>query len=198
MIGEDLYYRKHYETLARRNHFLCKQFRDTFVSKNQYFIKFLYQTYVLPKLEYASSMWSPYYKKDVDLIGNVQRKFTKFLPGMFNVSYQERLHRLNMQTLEERRIYLDLILLFKIYHGIVDIDFNKYCSINQNPTRGHPLKLNFVTSRVNCHKHHFFNRIVKIWNAVPAEIVTLTSLIVLKKCIYSFNVKSFCIGRAFT
>ena len=152
----------------------------------------------MPKIEYASSIWSPYYKKDIDLIENIQRKFTKFLPGMFEKSYGERIQTLQMHTLEERRIYLDLILLYKIYHGLIDIDFNKYCSINTSRTRGHPLKLNFVASRINCHKHHFFNRIVKIWNDVPSEIIMIETLKKFKERIFEYDVTKFCIGRAFT
>ena len=33
-VGNDLYYRRHYEIVTRNSHFLCKQFRNAFVSKN--------------------------------------------------------------------------------------------------------------------------------------------------------------------
>ena len=110
-VGNDLYYRHHYQIVARNNHYLCKQFRNAFASKNIEFLLLLYKTYIMPKIEYASSIWSPYYKKDIDLIENIQRKFTKFLPGMFEKSYGERIQTLQMHTLEERRLYLDIILL---------------------------------------------------------------------------------------
>ena len=197
-VGKDLYYRDHYNIVARNNHHLCKQFRTAFASKNIEFLLFLYKTYIMPKIEYASSIWSPYLKKDVDLIENIQRKFTKFLPGMFNKPYYERMLSLQMQTLEERRIYLDLILLYKIYHGLVDMEFSKFCSLSTSNTRGHPLKLNVVGSRVNCHKYHFFNRTIKVWNDVPANIITIDSLNLFKKRIFEYDVKKFCIGRALT
>ena len=87
---------------------------------------FLYKTYVLPKLDYASSIWFPYYKKDVDLIESVRRKFSKFLPDMIHKSYCQRLMELKLTTLEERRIHLDLILMYKIYYGLVDVDLTRY------------------------------------------------------------------------
>ena len=198
IIGNDLYYRAHFENISRNSHFLCKQYRKSFTSKNTEFLLFLYKTYVLPKIEYASNVWSPYYKKDVDLIENIQRKYTKFLPGMFHLSYTDRLTRLKLQTLEERRIYLDMILLYKIIHGLIEIDFNKYFSFNNANTRGHSFKLNMNSSRLNCHKYHFFNRVVKIWNSLPDDIVTASKLSVFKKNIFCFNVNNFCIGRAFT
>jgi len=33
-------------------------------------------------VEYCVSAWSPYYKKDKDLLGKVQRRFTKMIKGM--------------------------------------------------------------------------------------------------------------------
>ena len=197
-VGNDLYYRHHYETITRNGHYLCKLIRNSFASQNVDFLVFMYKTYILPKIEYASSVWSPYYKKDVDLIEKVQKKFTKFIPNLFESPYMERLNILKMITLEERRIYLDIILMYKIVHGLVDLEFEKYCRFNTRGTRGHPLKLNVIlSSRVNCHKYHFFSRIVKIWNAVPTEIITIEKLAVFKKRIYDFDVKNFCIGRAF-
>ena len=150
-------------------------------------------------MEYASCIWSPYYKKDIDLIENVQRKYTKFLPGLFDKSYKERRDLLDIKTLEERRIQLDVILLYKIIHNLIDIDFTKYFSFHDAQTRGHQYKLNLnPVSRINCHKNHFFNRIIKIWNALPADIVNLTNLDEFKDKIMAYNVEIYCIGRAFT
>ena len=145
-----------------------------------------------------TNVWSPYYKKDVDLIEDVQRKFTKFLPGMFDKPYRERLSCLGISTLEERRIHLDLILVYKIIHKLIDIQFDKYLAFNVSRTRGHPYKLAVPFSRVNCYKFHFFNRIVNIWNQLPEDIVTIPKLDVFKSKIYSIDVKPFCIGRAFS
>ena len=88
--------------------------------------------------------------------------------------------------------------MYKIVHGLVEIDFGKYFSINRVGTRGHPYKLNVLGSRINCHKHHFYNRIVRVWNTLPSEIVNKEKLSMFKEIIYSFDVKTFCIGRAFT
>ena len=101
-------------------------------------------------------------KKYVDLIEDVQRKFTKFLTGMYDKSYRERLALVGMITLEERRIYSDLVLLYKIIHNLIDITFENFFNLAETRTRGHSYKLRVVFSRVNCHKYHFFNRIVNV------------------------------------
>ena len=49
--------------------------------------------------------------KDIETIERVQRRFTKKLPGLRNFSYDERLSRLRLHSLELRRLLTDLILL---------------------------------------------------------------------------------------
>ena len=167
IIGNDLpilqsSFRKHQEILI-----FCANNIENLSQTKIRSLLFLYKTYVLPKIEYASNVWSPYYEKDVDLIENIQRKYTKFLPGMFYLSYTDRLTRPKLQTLEKRRIYLGMILLHKIIHGLIEMDFNKYFSFNNPNTRGQSFKLNMNSSRLKYHKSDFFNRVVKIWNSLP-------------------------------
>jgi len=44
--------------------------------------------------------------------------------GLKSLSYTERLLRLNLESLEFRRVKADLVLLFKVIHGFVDIDYS--------------------------------------------------------------------------
>ena len=108
-IGENAYYRKHYETKTRTCHFLCKQFRSSFATNDKEFLVFLFRTYIIPKIEYASNVWSPYYKKDINTLENIQRKFTSKMQqfqefdetlGMpvCNMSYPDRLKKLKLHT----------------------------------------------------------------------------------------------------
>jgi len=56
----------------------------------------LYKTLVRPHAEYSVSAWSPYYKKDKELLEKVQRRFMKMIKGMKGKSYDERLQKLNL------------------------------------------------------------------------------------------------------
>lgn len=70
-----------------------------------------FKTYVRPILEYASSVWSPYLLKDIDLIEGVQRRYTKKLHGLGRHSYLDRLIKLGLDSLELRRLKADLVSL---------------------------------------------------------------------------------------
>jgi len=50
----------------------------------------LYKTLVRPHVEYCVRAWSPYYKKDKELLEKVQRRFTKMIKGMKGKSYDYR------------------------------------------------------------------------------------------------------------
>jgi len=62
----------------------------------------LYKSAVRPHLDYCTAAWSPYYVKDKELIERIQHRFTKMIPEAKDLPYMERLHRLNLWTLEER------------------------------------------------------------------------------------------------
>ena len=49
----------------------------------------LYKTMVRTHLDYASSVWSPYKIKHIEMIENVQRRCTRQLPYLKDLSYPE-------------------------------------------------------------------------------------------------------------
>jgi len=65
--------------------------------------------------------------------------FTKRLPGCSKLTYAERRCQLCLLTLELCRIYIDLIVCYKIVFGIVKLEIGDFFSFNTNiSTRGHP------------------------------------------------------------
>ena len=75
-------------------------------------------------------MWYPVTKKNMQAIENVQRRATRIVPELKNLSYEERLQELNLPTLQYRRRRGDVIQMFKIIHGIDEIDSSKFVSFN--------------------------------------------------------------------
>ena len=87
-----------------------------FFSRNVELLTRAFVTYVHPLLEYNSVIWSPSLKRDIALLEQVQRRFTKRLPGLKDHSYDERLKLLNLECLELRiefgLIFVGAIRLF--------------------------------------------------------------------------------------
>ena len=76
-----------------------------------------FMVYVRPIVEYNSIIWSPSTARrarDTDAVESVQRRFTKRLPTLKNLSYRKRLKCLNIFSLELRRLHADLFWCYKI------------------------------------------------------------------------------------
>ena len=104
---------------------------------------------------------------------------------MNNLSYQERLQRLGLPTLEARRKYFDLLECYKIVHGLVRSDCHAALTLSSCNTRGFQTKLtcNLPTPRLNVRKHFFIERVLPIWNALPTEVVAQETFSKFKRAV---------------
>ena len=82
-----------------------------------------YKATVRPQVEYASSVWSPYTKKDIYKVEMVQRRATRWILSSYSPyqSVTELQQQLNLRSLEQRRVDAKVIMLYKIIHGLVAI-----------------------------------------------------------------------------
>ena len=127
--------------------------RRNIVYKEKELIIPLYKTLVRPHLEYCIQAWRPYRKKDIDMLERVQRRATKMIPKLRNISYEMRLKECGLTTLETRRLRRDQIEVFKILNGYENIDRNIFFTVKEERrTRGHGITLAKKQCRLNIRK----------------------------------------------
>ncbi len=81
----------------------------------------LYQALVRLILGYGQQASSPYLRRDIALRECIKRLARRMVKGMRQLPYEDRLRRLNIFSLERRRLRGDLILAYKMSHGRLDL-----------------------------------------------------------------------------
>jgi len=79
----------------------------------------------------------------VNKVESVQRRFAKRFVCCYSLTYSERLTKLRIETVELRRLYLDLVYVYKILFGMVEAEISTHFVLHKldTATRGHSLKL---------------------------------------------------------
>ncbi|KAI8489077.1 hypothetical protein Bbelb_333010 [Branchiostoma belcheri] len=140
----------------------------------------LYKTIIRPHLEYGAPIWSPHTWKLATELEKVQKRATKRVPGLQDLSYTERLKKLKLPTLVYRRLRGDMINVYKYTHGM----YNTACLLpitTEKRTRGHHLKIKRTQAKTNMRLHFFTNRTASWWNELPGEVVMAPSVNSFKK-----------------
>ena len=66
-------------------------------------------TYLKRLIDACWLILQPYLKKHIDMIENIQRRATKLIPGLSDLSYEDRLRRLKLPSMAYRRSRGDMI-----------------------------------------------------------------------------------------
>lgn len=155
----------------------------------------LYKMHVRPTLEYNTCIWNPNLKSDIICIENVQKRFTKRLCQRNNIkfnNYSDRLNILNLESLETRRIKFDIILMYKIFNNLIDVNFEELfrssVSSERYNLRGHKHRLFLPKYSGSSPRHNFFtNRIIPLWNKLPSDLINSHNISIFKSKLNNFD-----------
>ena len=150
--------------------------KRTFSSRDSSIIVPLYKTLVRPQLEYCAQAWRPHLIKDITLLERVQQRALRMITGLNNLSYEQRLAKLDMTTLETRRLRGDMIEVYKIVKGFDDVEAQSFFEMSFTSLRGHSFKLYKKHVNTNTGKFSFTNRIVNTWNLLPVNVVSCSTV----------------------
>ena len=152
----------------------------SFSSRSNKVILPLFRSLIRPTLEYASTVWNSSSVKHTKQLESVQRYATKRIAGLSVLSYADRLEKLNMCTLSARRLYLDLVEMYKVIHCNTYTQCREQVTFVQTSTRGHKYRICKPKSKLKMRTQTFLIRTTNSWNALPADIVNCNSLATFK------------------
>ena len=177
VISEDLKLKKNVSEAVKKANKMVGLIRNTFSYLDRNMFVKLYTAYIRPLLEYCQQICHPYLQSDIDTVEKVQRRATKMLYSIRDLTYEERLKYLNLYSLEDRRTRGDMILTYQILNRNIKTDPNNLFQLSKNThLRGHCFKLATPPCKLDIRRNFFNIRIVSPWNKLPSDIVNSRSV----------------------
>ena len=174
-VDNKLAFDNHIHIQTKKASKLLALIRRTFVHLDEKILPLLYTAIVRPHLEFCNTIWHPLWKKDKEMLEDIQRRATRMIPEMKEKTYEERLKALNIPSLYYRRARGDMIECFKYLTGIYKVPTD-FIPLDTNRTRGHSLKLKKQSAKKHVRCNAFSRRIVNSWNALPEEVIAAPTL----------------------
>lgn len=147
--------------------------RRSFSRMTPKIFRLLFTAHVRPILEYSLPATYPLSKLECVQIERVQRRGSKFVSGLRDLSYSLRLQEMNLFSLDYRRRRGDLIYTRRILRGELGNELQQFFQLNiGGPTRGHNWKvfkprILRVRSAVA-----LSSRVINDWNSLPESVVS--------------------------
>ena len=154
--------------------------RRSFMNLTKTSLPLLFKSMVRPHLEFSNTIWGPMSRGDQKLVEKVQRRATKLVPEIRCKPYMERLRDLRLPSLTYRRARGDMILIYQILHGLVDVDQDLLLLSSNRHTRGHQYKLSIERARTLPRRHFLSVRAANRWNGLPPDVVSAPTLSTFK------------------
>ncbi|CAC5413182.1 unnamed protein product [Mytilus coruscus] len=107
---------------------------------------------VRSNLDYCATVWNPYQKEQVKKVEMVQRRAARYAINRYRntSSVGSMLEELDWETLENRRVKLQLTLVYKVVNNLVDIPCNTYLTPMSSRTRtSHTKKFRQYSTKTN-------------------------------------------------
>ena len=154
--------------------------RRNITYKDKSLIVPLYKAIVRPHLEYCIQAWSPYLRKDIDMLETILRRATKLIPGMWTDN-----------TRNAKIKGGDQIEVFMILNGYENIDSNIFLEIKESKiNRGYNYTLVKKQSRLDVRKYSFSQRTINVWNKLSTDCVHASSVNMFKNKIDKYLAKA--------
>ena len=120
--------------------------------------KSAYTTLIRPQLEYASSVWDPHYKTEIDELEKVQRRAIRFIKNNHDrtASVTSMQNELKLPNLQQRRQLSRLTIFYKAVNNQVAVDLPDYMLTSVRETRSyHQKRFTRLSTRTNTYKYSY-------------------------------------------
>ena len=138
---------------------------------------------VRPTVEFASCVWDPHERVDINKIEMVHRRGARFVKNRYHnrSSVTDLLLDLKWKSLETRRKESRLTMMYKIVNQQVAVDSDKHLMKPQKQSRSANTNSYVVPyASITSRQQSFFPRTMRDWNQLPLSIKKAGSVSALK------------------
>ena len=129
-ISSDGTFKEHIKIYVKETQKIAAWTLRTFLSREKRVMKVLLKQLIIPKIEYASVVWCPFDKQQIDMIESIQRRYTSCIQeyqrwedtqqrNVCQVDYWDRLKDLNIYSLERRRERFVVLCVYRVLIGLM-------------------------------------------------------------------------------
>ena len=151
--------------------------------------RLLHLSLVRSNLSRGSEVWAPQAPSlDMYRVESIQRRATKLILQYFESSYSDHSKKLNLIPISYWLELKDIVFFFKCKVGLHELDIDQFIKQSQHQSTrsssGDFLRPNLC--RTSLIRNSYFNRIVIIWNNLPSDIKSSSSISILKANLYKY------------
>ena len=163
-------------------------YRIFYLHPSQATLRSLYVSLVRSKLEYAASVWDPQQTTLRHTLEKTQNFALKVCTKNSSSDYAYHLNLTNLPFLSTRRLYLKLTFLFQILNGSFLYPNAPLVrrNLSLNLRNSNNIQFKRPICHTNAYMNYFFPHIISIWNNLPHEIQSCSSVSSFKRSVMSY------------
>ena len=182
-MSSDCTFKTHIKTCVKAANKVSSWILRTFITRDKFVMKVLLQSLLVPKLEYASVVWSPFEDQYIQMLENIQRKFTSRMAQyqtwdeelqmyICTVDYVDRIKDLKIYSLERRRERFMILYAYRVIIGL--LKFQWFEAYEDHEDSGIKLRAKYkrrAPQKVRrCRHSSFFYKGPQLYNLLPVEL----------------------------
>lgn len=181
LVDSSLKFHLHINEVCRKANGVANSILRGTICRSPEFMLQVFITHIRPIIDFGSVVWNTGYVGDLRMLESVQRRWTKKIIGYADYPYAVRLSLLNLFSIKGRLLRADMILVWKIMTGLCPCLDNLFERVAHGRTRGHSKKIFLPRYSTDVRSRFFSLRVIDLWNSLPEEVVTATSVQTFKR-----------------
>ena len=181
IMSSDLKFKDHHRKIATKCRSLSAWTLRTFITRDSDTMTKLFNSLILPRIDYCSQLWAPHNVSDWNELEAIQRRFTHRIDSLKDLDYWDRLKCLRMYSIERRTERYKIIYLWKILENLApNLNSNKIVS-KYSERRGRYVVIPNIkkqcSAKINTIRENSFSiHSAKLFNALPKRIRNITDV----------------------